>query len=149
MDVSWRDGKGTYAGVERNSKGKCLEAWVGKTVACSPLVAEALAVRRAVEVYVLHKMHKVIIEGDAKVIIEAVTCKTTTLNWEYSQIIHDIKALIKNMVSSKFCFLWVNRQGNMAAHMLVKWGESQSFFGFLSPRNLPHCVSSLVLTERP
>ena len=122
---------------------------MGKTVACSPLVAEALAVRRAVEVYVLHKMHKVIIEGDAKVIIEVVTCKTTTLNWEYSQLIHDIKALIKNMASSKFSFLWVNRQGNMAAHMLAKWGESQSFFGFLSPRNLPRCVSSLVLKERP
>ena len=103
MDASWRDGKATYAGVERNSKGECLEAWVGKTVAYSPLVAEALAVRRAVEVYVLHKMHKVI--------IEAVTCKTTTLNWEYSQLIHDIKALIKNMVSSKFSFLWVNRRG--------------------------------------
>ena len=97
--------------------------------------------KKASEVYVLHKMHKVI--------IEAVTSKTTTLNWEYSQLIHDIKALIKNMVSSKFSFLWVNRQGNMAAHMLAKWGESQSFFGFLSPRNLPHCVSSLVLTERP
>lgn len=107
MDASWRDGKATYAGVERNSKGERLEAWVGKTVGCSALVAEALAVRRAVEVYVLHKMHKVIIEGDAKVIIEAVTCKTRTLNWEYSQLIHDIKALIKNMASSKFSFPWV------------------------------------------
>ena len=39
----------------------CIEAWVGKTLACSPLVAEALSLRRAVEVSMLHRLQKVII----------------------------------------------------------------------------------------
>ena len=42
---------------------------------------------------------------------------------------HDIKALIENATGLEFIFLWVNRQGNSAAHSFAKWG-SQSFSGF-------------------
>ena len=44
---------------------------------------------------------------------------------------HDIKALIENAMGLEFIFMWVNRQGNSAAHSLAKWG-SQSFFGFFN-----------------
>ncbi|XP_041001662.1 uncharacterized protein LOC121247365 [Juglans microcarpa x Juglans regia] len=87
-----------------------------------PLIAEAAAMRKAIELCIELGFNRVIIEGDAKVILEAVvnpnTCWTA-----YGQIIQDVKESLKELNDWKIIF--VRRKRNEVAHILAKMAVSR------------------------
>ena len=78
---------------------------------------EALDCRRAVMFAVEIGLPKVVFEGDAAVVIQAINCGTAEFS-SFGHIIDDIIHYLSALISSEFCY--VNRSCNKVADVLAK-----------------------------
>jgi ribonuclease HI len=106
----------------RDSQGKVVEArymfYARIEGVFSPTVAESLAALDAIDLCRNVGLTKVHLEGDAKIIIDAVNCEEA--DWSrLGHVVEDIKAELCWFNQRKMSF--VNRGGNQAAHGLANF----------------------------
>ncbi|XP_042939333.1 uncharacterized protein LOC122274353 [Carya illinoinensis] len=107
-----------FAMVVRDEKGDVLAAACGqRKYLHHPATAESLALRREAEICTELNYTKVILEGDAKGIIEAVNREAEDLSI-YENIIQEIKRYFRNRKEWEVRF--VKREMNTVAHILAR-----------------------------
>ncbi|XP_042942878.1 uncharacterized protein LOC122277061 [Carya illinoinensis] len=104
--------------IIRDENGDVLVAACGRRKYLHhPATAESLALRRAAEIYTELNYTKVILEGDAKGVIEAVNREAEDLS-VYGNIIQEIKRYFRNRKEWEVRF--VKREMNTVAHILAR-----------------------------
>ncbi|KAF5478200.1 hypothetical protein F2P56_004782 [Juglans regia] len=104
--------------IIRNSKREVMVAYSEPLrMDAKAVVVEALAMRRIIGIYIEMGFRRVVFEGDALVIINAVKGEAECWTW-YSQIVEDVKKSLRELLYWKINF--VRREGNEIAH---KFGE--------------------------
>ncbi|KAF9617772.1 hypothetical protein IFM89_038534 [Coptis chinensis] len=106
-----------------NSEGEFLEGKVGRVRANSPGEAEALAAELAVEFALQKQWKEVILEGDARVVIQACRNIEAATSWTWRPPLLYISSLLCHFNSMLFRF--TPRICNMSAHTLAKWAGSK------------------------
>ncbi|XP_035547368.1 uncharacterized protein LOC118348906 [Juglans regia] len=106
--------------VVRDGNGEVLISLCGSDVGfCSPAVAELQALWRALKLCAELQWNKVIFEGDAMGIIDAVNRQNCCWEW-HGQVVEDIKLILQNRPN--WSIRYTNRKCNRVAHMLAKMG---------------------------
>ncbi|KAK4390180.1 hypothetical protein Sango_2081300 [Sesamum angolense] len=129
--------------IARDHKGNCL-AWLSQRLyrTISPELAEAWVARPAIDLGIIFKRDKIIIEGDCANLVKQLVdhegySSSTKL------LIHDIFALCPRFLSCSFSL--VRRQGYCVAHSLAR--SAVNFAEGLT--DLPnHCIDA-ILTNLP
>ncbi|XP_041017867.1 uncharacterized protein LOC121260078 [Juglans microcarpa x Juglans regia] len=88
-----------------------------------PVLAECLALYRAMVLCHELSLCNVIFEGDAQSVVKAVKSKEENWLW-FGQVVDDIKELLKRRQDWKVA--WVPREENGVAHQLAKFGFNYS-----------------------
>ena len=96
-----------------------IKAWANQLVAKDPATAEASAIKWALTLAKQEPFHKVIVERDAKVCIDALLGDLDEANWNISTLCTDIHHLALDFVNC--VFVWTKRETNMVAHELAKF----------------------------
>ncbi|XP_041009471.1 probable inactive receptor kinase At5g53320 [Juglans microcarpa x Juglans regia] len=81
------------------------------------VIVEAIALIRTIEVCREMGFNKVVFEGDALIVINAVKEDVACWAW-YGQVVEDVKSSLKELLHWEIQF--VRREGNMIAHSLAK-----------------------------
>ena len=89
-----------------------------------------LAVHRALLLAKKLGFQRLIVEGDSKVIINAINGEIMAQS-EFGHILQDIKSLISSFCSISFCH--VRRHGNCLAHCLARRAISSSLDVWMEP----------------
>ncbi|KAM2615219.1 hypothetical protein TB2_029752 [Malus domestica] len=79
--------------------------------------AEAIAIRNALKACITHRFNHVIIESDAKLIIQMIR-KEVSVDCNLDGVLGDIEILARMLTSVTFAF--VSRESNHAAHLVAK-----------------------------
>ncbi|XP_042962456.1 uncharacterized protein LOC122296723 [Carya illinoinensis] len=82
-----------------------------------PVLAEGLALRRAMEVCAELGLGRVVFEGDAKIIVQAVT-SDEEISADYGVLVNDARSMLRTWPQWHVDF--VHREANYAAHQLAK-----------------------------
>ncbi|KAF5454970.1 hypothetical protein F2P56_024595 [Juglans regia] len=119
-DVAF-DIKQRKMGIEiiiRDDKGEVMAAYCGsKGNVEQPSTAKCFALRKAIELYSDLSLNKVILEGDAQIIVKAVNEPNEDLSF-YGSIIEDLKLFL--ITCSNWTMQYTNRNTNVVAHNLAK-----------------------------
>uniref|UniRef100_A0A2N9GFD1 RNase H type-1 domain-containing protein n=1 Tax=Fagus sylvatica TaxID=28930 RepID=A0A2N9GFD1_FAGSY len=68
--------------------GHVINGWAKKVETTDPATAEAAALLWALEIAVENKFTKIVVEGDAKLCIDAITIETTSIPWRIHSLVH-------------------------------------------------------------
>ncbi|KAJ1418531.1 Ribonuclease H-like superfamily [Sesbania bispinosa] len=117
VDASWSSpsSQSSFVVLVRDANGSLLTGLAGKINASSPLVAEALGLRQAMNLAINMGWERVIFESDCLVLIDA--CRSGVSKAEIIPILRDILSMKAFFVHCGFT--WVRRQGNEAAHQVA------------------------------
>ena len=137
VDVAVTNSRTTLAVVARNEYGKILNAWAKEHMAGDALFAESSAFVWALQLAKNNGMKKIIVEGDAKLVVDALLSSPDDVRWDIVALISDALCLAGTFSSCKFG--WIKREGNVAAHSLAKYA-SQSKFVVCSNENMPQVL---------
>jgi ribonuclease HI len=148
VDAAWKDGKASLAVIARDHHGECVKAWVLNVVTISAETAEAMAVRMAVLKVLEEKYYHVVIEGDAKFVMDSLSTSFHRGSWEAARIIEDILQLVKVLQGTSLIFQWTTRNSNVVAHLLAKWAFCSGFNGSLMNGTLPGKVAKAIESEK-
>uniref|UniRef100_A0A2N9FR65 Reverse transcriptase domain-containing protein n=1 Tax=Fagus sylvatica TaxID=28930 RepID=A0A2N9FR65_FAGSY len=148
VDAAWKDGKASLAVIARDHHGECVKAWVLNVVTISAEAAEAMAVRMAVLKVLEEKYYHVVIEGDAKFVMDSLSTSFHRGSWEAARIIEDILQLVKVLQGTSLIFQWTRRNSNVVAHLLAKWAFCSGFNGSLMNGSLPGKVAKAIESEK-
>jgi hypothetical protein len=148
VDAAWKDGKASLAVIARDHHGECVKAWVLNVVTISAETAEAMAVRMAVLKVLEEKYYHVVIEGDAKFVMDSLSTSFHRGSWEAARIIEDILQLVKVLQGTSLIFQWTRRNSNVVAHLLAKWAFCSGFNGSLMNGTLPGKVAKANESEK-
>jgi ribonuclease HI len=133
VDAAVANSRTTLAVVARNEHGNIVKAWAKEHMAGDALFAEASAFLWALQLAKNSGMQQIIVEGDAKLVVEALLKNANDVSWTIAAIISDALVLASSFSSCKFG--WIKRDGNTVAHMLAK---------FASQSNLVVCNNELI-----
>ena len=127
----------TIAAVARDDAGFVIHCWSKSFPTTDPLIAETAALLWALEIARDNCFSHILIEGDAKIYIEAFA-EPEKVPWRIQTLVSNIKcvALDFNVCS----FYWVPRDVNALAHSFAKFASSQDFCFSCNSTNLPPSV---------
>ena len=130
--------------VIRNNQGKVVAAWCfTREGVFLPTVAESFAALEAIDLCRNVGLTQVHLEGDAKIIIDAVNCEE--VDWSrLDHVVEDIKAELRCFNQWKMSF--VNRGGNKATHSLAKFAVKNGVDIVWSES--PDCIRETILLEQ-
>ncbi|KAF3955943.1 hypothetical protein CMV_018900 [Castanea mollissima] len=128
-DGQW---KASLAGLARNCRGEILKAWAEQVDAVSVAIPECLAIGLAIQAANEEGYEQVTIEGDAKIVFDAICNTDQSVCWELHQYVEIIRSVVKESQTPKFCFSCVPRILNKSADALVKWASSSIFYWLFS-----------------
>ena len=103
-----------------------------------PLIAEALAIKWALELVQMERYPNIIVESDSKVCIEAITGITADSWWKIDALCSDVVTL--GLSFSSVCFSWVRREANSLAHELANYAVSLTSLFCCNAYTLPPSV---------
>ena len=103
--------------------------------ACPPTLAEAEALHWAVQLAIKECWKNVMLEGDAKNCIEALTSANDTPDWLYCNTVNNIRRLVNGFDSVSFS--WVRRSGNSIAHAAAKLSLNSCLDFYFNKGTLP------------
>lgn len=125
--------------VCRNARGKMEAAASLRIFGSSPLIAEALGLRTAMEFISNLGISNIVFESDNQILIEA--CRSGKINKEIRGIIEDVKSLRNRF--ERCAFTWTAREGNLVAHTIASLASSGSLTGNWSLNPPPMLQSAL------
>jgi hypothetical protein len=88
---------------------------------------------------------KILVEGDAKICIEAITEVAATIPWRILSLVNIIKVLALEFPSCLFC--WVRRDANGMAHSLAKFASSLPSCFSCKSSNLPFSMNEVWIRD--
>ncbi|XP_026451866.1 uncharacterized protein LOC113352236 [Papaver somniferum] len=132
--------------ILRDFAGRFVEAMVKVTKARDTEQGESLALLEAVEWVRSRNWRNVIIEGDCKTVIEAVTSNFGNSSWQDHNLLSDISRLVK--ASSNISCTFFPRTGNEEADGLAKYGKRYECNQVWSV-NPPRCIHSILELDNP
>jgi hypothetical protein len=100
-------------------------------------VAETKAVLWALQMEIEEDYHHVLMEGDAKSVIDALQKPSSPVDWFISIIVGDIRTLSRCFLNCTFS--WTRREGNNLAHTIAKFASSLSYF-ICNSENIPQIL---------
>ena len=115
----------TIAVVARCFDGSIFQCWTKKLSTTDPCIAEATALPWVLEIARALWIDDIVIEGDAKICIDAFHYfhNTATFTpWKIQSLISNAQNLSLNFSSVTVC--WVRREANMVTHSLAKVAAS-------------------------
>ena len=112
VDVALKDRLATLAVIVRRESGHVMNGWTKRYDTTDPSTAEVVAILWAMEVAKDNNYLKILVEGDAKICIEAITEESTTIPWRILSLVNIIKVLALEFLTCSFC--WVGE-------MLMAW----------------------------
>lgn len=117
-------------------KAKSIPSW--EILLISFLQSVTIALLWTLELAHAQHFLDIIVEGDAKVCIEAISQSTEAIPWPWRimPLISNVKCLALNFFFS-YCFCWVRCDANVLAHLLVKFVFTQPIYPLCNPANLP------------
>ena len=114
--------------VARNEFGEVLKVWTKIHDLCSPTQAEVAAIQWALNLADEENWSNIVVEGDSKICLDALSKAEEPSDWSISSITRDTAVLSVFFDNCKFC--WVKRSLNSAAHSAAKYAISLKV-GFL------------------
>lgn len=118
-------GRGCAGVVCRDARGKVLTVIASRIFAPNALVAEALAMREALQLARSLNLHRVVFESDNTTMVEA--CKGSKKVREISNVIHDIQFMKQSF--EHVGFTWTRKSGNRVAHQNAALGTRNALLG--------------------
>ena len=119
VDVALSVNTTSISVVARDHKGEVLKAWTNNISAKDPTIAEASAIRWALELVIQENYLKVIVESDAKNCVDNLNGQPEEWSWKISSLCNDSLDFALHFVSCSFC--WTKREANTMAHFLAKF----------------------------
>ena len=138
VDAALKDGLATLAVIVRSDSGHVMNGWTKRYDTTDPCTTEAAAILWAMELAKENNYLKILVEGDAKICIEAITEVATTILGRILSLVNIIKVLALEFPTCSFC--WVRRDANGMAHSLAKFTSSLPSCFFCNSSNLPPSV---------
>jgi ribonuclease HI len=118
-DATVRQHSSTIAVIARDEKGTVCNAWARMVDTVDPDIAEALAIKWAVQFAFEETYTKIIVESDSNKCIESIIGSPEDTYWNIEAICSDVNILALDFISC--CLSWVKRDANSAAHELAKF----------------------------
>ena len=118
--------------VCRDSSGSIVAAESQEECPGEPLWVESKAALLAASLARKKGFDRVVLEGDAQLVIKAILNPSTTPHWSIDAIIKDIRLILNSFVCWNASFVF--RDSNSVAHSLVQWAYFCNSFG--SPLSL-------------
>lgn len=145
IDASYNKNRkiGTAGIIVRNHLGDVVSGHTKKFPICSPLLAEACALREGVVLALNLGMENVLFESDSLMLIKA--CRREEVNGEVQNLVADI--LYMKQAFQSCGFTWVARSGNGVAHLLASLASRDVLPGHWRWR-LPDSLKTLVDGEK-
>jgi ribonuclease HI len=127
----------TIAAIARDDAGFVIHCWSKSFPTTDPLIAETTALLWALEIARDNCFSHILIEGDAKICIEALA-EPEKVSWRIQTLVSNIKCVALDF---NVCFFyWVPRDVNALAHSFAKFASSQDFCFSCNSTNLPPSV---------
>jgi ribonuclease HI len=130
------DGRWALGWVMRKSDGSCAGAGTKVLKGYDDAaMAEATCVFEALKWVEAQQINNVIFESDAATIVKAIQTKSIPRN-HWGQLAHKCLRVFNRNPS--FSIMWVNRDGNTAAHTLARWALIEPDKSW--PNSGPSCI---------
>ncbi|KAF8376995.1 hypothetical protein HHK36_030367 [Tetracentron sinense] len=107
--------------IARNSKGTILSGFTQGVKNGNAMIAEATAIKSAVELTIRFGWNHTMIESDALVLVNCLKHNQDPPHWDIMAIMADIKALAIKIPHLRFTY--VSRMANSFAHKLAAFGQ--------------------------
>lgn len=111
-----KNSKGAIAVVVRDEAGNLLTGMTRQIFCCSPLEAEAQAVKLALNLAESLEMSEISIETDNEEVRDS--CYNSYCHWSIRSCIHEIKQLLSR--NPLFTVKWIRRSANKVADLVAK-----------------------------
>ncbi|XP_026378146.1 uncharacterized protein LOC113272538 [Papaver somniferum] len=146
VDAAFIPNNGAAGDVAQYHNGNFLECATITFDATSPLLAEKIACKLGVEAGIKFGFNKVVIEGDASNVTDAVLGASRDIPWSIRSVILKVKDAIPYFVYIKFqC---VPKSANYLAHELCQYAMHENVNNWWNGSSPPPCISAnLNLTE--
>ncbi|KAF7826008.1 vestitone reductase-like isoform X1 [Senna tora] len=108
--------RGALSTIARDHAGEVLTGYVKRFPCDSAMIAEARAVREAVQMCSALEINEAIIESDCKVVVDF--CNNKYNQWQLETILDSTKAILKS--NSGIKVVWIPRNKNLVADFLAK-----------------------------
>ena len=138
VDAALKDGLATLAVIVRSDSGHVMNGWTKRYDTTDPCTAEAAAILWAMKLAKKNNYLKILVEGNAKICIEAITEVVATIPWRILSLVNIIMVLALEFPTCSFC--WVRTDANGMAHSLAKFTSSLPSCFFCNSSNLPPSV---------
>lgn len=121
-----------------------MGAWTGRFPASSALEVEAKAARQAcVNLESVH-CDKVLIEGDALNVVNALNVESSSVCWRFFSVINQAQEYLH--IHGNWKCIFVGREGNGCPHFLAKWAAFSNCFGTINISLLPPLYFVMVVS---
>jgi hypothetical protein len=108
--------------VCRDSKGKIIKAIAQANPPCDPTFGVALAAWLAASIAASLKLTKFSLEGDSKILIDALKTPSITVDWHIETVIANTLSLISS--SSLWEAKKIHRSANFCPHHVAYWATA-------------------------
>lgn len=135
----------TITMVARNSVGHILFGLAKRIQSNDPCYAEAAALSWALEIAILESFTDIIVEGDAKVCIDAVSVTPDKAPWKIQTLMANVFILVVNF--NMCVFSWVHRNANSMAHNLAKFASLHPYVFSCNNSDVPPSVHEAWLRD--
>lgn len=143
--INMREGRMGFGMIVRDSRGVVIVARsLSKLGSLELAAAETMALYFGVKLCVEYGIQQIIVEGDAKQVIDAVQASGENSSI-FGQLVGDVLVVLNSFTSWKACH--VNREANRAAHELARLAILQ-VIDTTWQEDLPSCISDIVLSEQ-
>ncbi|PKU64272.1 Putative ribonuclease H protein [Dendrobium catenatum] len=143
-DGSVSDNKYGCGGILRNYKGNMIMAFSSPIENCSVLVAELLAILKALNICLYSGFFKIWLEVDALLVINCLSAEHSG-NFDTFYILKDIKKMLSHL-DYKISHIW--REGNAAADFLAKNGAVLLQDTYYDPNNIPFPLRGIINLDK-
>ncbi|OVA02226.1 Reverse transcriptase zinc-binding domain [Macleaya cordata] len=134
------------AAVARNSEGALLGCITSVSECSSPIEAEAFAFLLGASFASRFHTERVIIEGDAKLVVQAISGTQEDIPWRIQSHISDLRHVLHRDDNLEFVF--IKRDANCVAHSLAKFALDFTVSDVWLGPYPPSCLVAPIATDR-
>ncbi|XP_026416632.1 uncharacterized protein LOC113312080 [Papaver somniferum] len=146
VDAAFIPNNGAAGAVAQDHNGNFLGCATITFDATSSLLAEAIACKLGIEAGIKFGFNKVVIEGDASNVTNAILGASRDISWSIRSVILKVKDAIPSFVDIKF--QRVPKNANYLAYELCQYAMHENVNNWWNANSPPLCISAnLNLTE--
>ena len=112
-DVVVKPNSTSVAVVARDANGSVLKAWARYVDMNDPVIAEAFAMKLALELAKEESFINIIVESDSKIYINFLEVNSAACCWKIDPLASDVNSLATCFLFC--CFSWIKREANTVA----------------------------------